>query len=316
MQLVDEQDDLAFLLREVIEDALQAFLEFAAELGAGDQRAHVEREDALVLESLRHLAVHDALGEALDDRGLADARLADQHGIVLGAALQHLDRAADLVVAADHRVELVLLGARRQVNREFLQRTALLLRVRVVDLLAAAHVVDRLGEGAFDGAGVLQDLAECAAVLAGRQHEEFARDVLVAALLRQLVGDVQELAEIVRDLHVALRALDGREPPDLLEQARAQQVDVDAGPVESGRALPPSWSRSASSRCVGSTNCWSRPTASDCASASASWNFDVRRSDRIRVSPSCAAPSMGRPAADSTRNTVNLSAFCTAARSV
>ena len=43
-----------------------------------------------------------------DDRGLADAGLADQHRVVLGAPLQHLDRAADLVVAADHRIELAL----------------------------------------------------------------------------------------------------------------------------------------------------------------------------------------------------------------
>jgi hypothetical protein len=41
-----------------------------------------------------------------DDGGLAHARLADQHRVVLGAALQDLDGAADLVVAADHRVEL------------------------------------------------------------------------------------------------------------------------------------------------------------------------------------------------------------------
>jgi hypothetical protein len=50
VQLVDEQDDLAFLLREIVEHALEALLELAAELGAGDQRAHVEREDALALE--------------------------------------------------------------------------------------------------------------------------------------------------------------------------------------------------------------------------------------------------------------------------
>ena len=108
VQLVDEQDDLAFLFREVVQDAFQALLELAAKLCAGDQGAHVEREDALVLEPLGHLAVDDALGEALDDRGLADAGLADQDRIVLGAPLQHLHRAANLVVAADHRVELAL----------------------------------------------------------------------------------------------------------------------------------------------------------------------------------------------------------------
>ena len=44
------------------------------------------------------------------DGGLADAGLADQHGIVLGAAAEHLDGAADFLVAADHRVELAARG--------------------------------------------------------------------------------------------------------------------------------------------------------------------------------------------------------------
>ena len=59
-----------------------------------------------------HVAVDDPLGEALDDRGLADAGLADQDGVVLGAAGEDLDDAADLVVAPDHRVELAVLGGR------------------------------------------------------------------------------------------------------------------------------------------------------------------------------------------------------------
>ncbi len=87
VQLVDEKNDLPFLLREVVEHGLQALLELAAELCARDQRAHVERQHALPLESFRDLLVHDPLCEAFHDRGLADAGLADQHGVVLRAAL-------------------------------------------------------------------------------------------------------------------------------------------------------------------------------------------------------------------------------------
>ena len=47
-------------------------------------------------------------GEALDDRRLADARLADQHRVVLGAPAEHLDDAADLLVTADDRVDLAV----------------------------------------------------------------------------------------------------------------------------------------------------------------------------------------------------------------
>ena len=93
---------------DLVEHRLQPLLELAAILGAGDQRAHVERQQLLVLQALRHVAVDDAQRQALDDGGLADAGLADQHRVVLGAARQHLDGAADLLVAADHRVELAV----------------------------------------------------------------------------------------------------------------------------------------------------------------------------------------------------------------
>ena len=87
---------------------LQPLLELAAIFRAGDERAHVERHQLLVLQALRHVAIDDAERQPLDDGGLADAGLADQHGVVLGAPAQHLDGAADLLVAADDRVELAL----------------------------------------------------------------------------------------------------------------------------------------------------------------------------------------------------------------
>ena len=108
VQLVDEEDDLALRRLHLLQHGLQALLELAAILGARDERAHVERDDALVLEALGHVAVDDADGEPLDDGRLADAGLADQHRVVLGAPGQDLDDAADLLVAADHRVELAL----------------------------------------------------------------------------------------------------------------------------------------------------------------------------------------------------------------
>ncbi len=85
VQLVDEEDDAALRGLHLGEHALQALLELAAILGAGDERAHVEREQLLVLEALGHVALDDAQRQAFRDGGLADAGLADQHGIVLGA---------------------------------------------------------------------------------------------------------------------------------------------------------------------------------------------------------------------------------------
>jgi hypothetical protein len=115
VELVDEQDDLAVGGLDLLEHGLEALLEFAAVLGAGDEGGEVELEELAVLEALGDVAGGDAQGDALGDRGLADAGVADQDGVVLGAARQHLDRAADLDVAADHRVELRLAGGLGQV---------------------------------------------------------------------------------------------------------------------------------------------------------------------------------------------------------
>ena len=113
VELVDEQDDLAGRVGDLLQDRLQALLELAAILGAGHHRAEVERDDPLVLEPLRHVAAGDPLGQALDDRGLADAGLADQDRVVLGPAGEDLDDPADLLVAADDRVELAGRGRAR-----------------------------------------------------------------------------------------------------------------------------------------------------------------------------------------------------------
>ena len=120
VQLVDEQDDVA-ALGDLLHHLLQALLELAAVLRAGDERRQVERVDLLVLEEVRHLVRADARGEALDDGGLADARLADQHRVVLRAAREDLHHALDLGLPSDDRVELALGGQLRQVAPELVE---------------------------------------------------------------------------------------------------------------------------------------------------------------------------------------------------
>ena len=106
VQLVDEEDHLARGVLDLLEHGLQPVLELAAVLGAGEQRARRRaRPRACRARPSGMSPGDDPLGEALDDGGLADAGLADQHRVVLGAAREHLDDAADLLVAADDRVE-------------------------------------------------------------------------------------------------------------------------------------------------------------------------------------------------------------------
>ena len=228
VDLVDEQDDLPFLLGKVRQHRLQPLLELAAELGARDQRAHVEREHALVLDPLGHLAVDDALGEPLDQGGLAHARLADDDGVVLGAPLQHLDGAADLVVAADDRVDLALLGAGGQVDRELLERLPVLLGVLVGDR-AALHLLDRLLDGRkVRPVGEHQLGERVLLVLERSEHEDLGGDVLIPPLLRLLVGQVQEAVELARDVQLPAAALDLRQSVERTVEPGPEPVDVDA----------------------------------------------------------------------------------------
>ena len=120
VDLVDEQDDVA-AGADLLEDLLQPLLEVTAVAAAGDERAEVEGVELLVLEGLGHLALDDVLGQALDDGGLADAGLADEDRVVLGAAGQHLHDPLDLLLTPDDRVELALAGRLREVAAELVE---------------------------------------------------------------------------------------------------------------------------------------------------------------------------------------------------
>ena len=132
VHLVDEENVEAGRAGDFLHYRLEPLLELAAIFRAGNQRAEIEREQLLVLQALRHVAVDDAQRQALDDRGLADAGLADQHRIVLGPARQHLDGAADFLVAADHRIKLAVACGLGEIARIFLQRVISVLRRRAI----------------------------------------------------------------------------------------------------------------------------------------------------------------------------------------
>ena len=78
VQLIDEEDDAALAFAYLFEHGLEPLLKFAAVLCAGDQCAHVEGEDRLVLQALRYVAADYTLCQSLGDGRLADARFAYQ----------------------------------------------------------------------------------------------------------------------------------------------------------------------------------------------------------------------------------------------
>ena len=243
VHFVDEQDDAALGRRHFVEHRLQPLLEFAAIFRAGDQRAHVERQQLLVAQRFRDVAVDDAQREALHDRGLADAGLADQHRIVLGPARKHLHRAADFLVATDHRVELARPGGLGEVAGVFLQRVIGVFGARRIGRAALAQIVDRRVQRLRRHACVGENPARLGALL-HRQRDEQALDgdEGIAGLLRDLLGIVEQARRRRREIELPcartlhfrqfaerefdLRQRVSRAPARLVDQARGETLLV------------------------------------------------------------------------------------------
>ena len=202
VQLVDEDDGLAFIFRQLFQHGLQALLEFAAKLGAGQQRGHVERQHPLALERVWHFARDDALGQPFDDGGLADARFTDEHWIVLGAALQHLDGTANFLVATDDRVELAQACAFGQVHAVLFERLALTFSVGAVHALPAAHCFDGGFERLASYAVAARQVADVGLAVGQCEQEQFTGDELVIALDGFFFGGLQQLVEFRSDLYL------------------------------------------------------------------------------------------------------------------
>ena len=125
VRLVDEQDGRLGRGLHLVDDLAQAVLELALHAGAGLQHAQVERADADLAQRGRDVALDHAQREALDHRGLAHAGLAGEDGVVLAPPHQDVDDLADLLVAAEHGIDLAGTGLGGEVLRVARERAAL-----------------------------------------------------------------------------------------------------------------------------------------------------------------------------------------------
>ena len=99
-----EETEVRMLL-DLFHHLLQAFFEVTAIARASEQRAHVERKHCRGRENFRHFALDDLARQALGDRRLAHARLADENRIVFGSPAEDLNHPLDLVAPADQRIQ-------------------------------------------------------------------------------------------------------------------------------------------------------------------------------------------------------------------
>jgi hypothetical protein len=191
--------------------------------------------------------VDHALRQALDDGGLAHARVADQGRVVLGAAGKDLHDAADLFVTSDDRVELALAGRGGQIAPVTLERLVSLFRILGGDALAAAH----LSQGAQDGIFGETKLGQAFAFHAfgQRQQDMLGGDIVVLhaacvafcglqgiagrtrkTYLRRAAVDLGTALQVVIDIAAQTGGAagdldhDGRDDPFGLLQQRQQQM--------------------------------------------------------------------------------------------
>jgi len=160
--------------------------------------------------------------EAIRDRGLADAGFADQNRVVLGAPGEHLHQTADLLVAADDRIELAGLGELSEVAPIVGEGVVLVLGVGVGHAVGAPQILDG-GEQSVLGDSVYRERARGGGV--GNRHDGheqvFHRHVLVLELGRQGRRLVENLAKAPRGLRFGA-AFGGRQAIEGLAELRLE----------------------------------------------------------------------------------------------
>jgi len=276
VDLVDEQDDVAPAL-DLLEDLLEPLLEVAPVAAARHQRAQVECVELAVAQGLGHCVGGDALGQALHDGGLAHARLAHQHRIVLGAPREDLHDPLGLAAPADHRVERLLAGELGEVPAELVEHVRARRRVAAAPAGGGAgplalrprrpavggqELDDLLTHPRQVGAQLHQDLRGDALALADQPEKDvLGADVVVAELQRLAQAQLQDLlgpgrerdvaagraAALADDLlHLAPHRLEadphrlqrlGRHPLALVDEAEEDVLGADVVVVEEPRLL-------------------------------------------------------------------------------
>ncbi len=145
------------------------------------------------MKALRDVTVDDPQRKTLNDRRLADARLADQHRIVLGPARQHLNGSADFLIAPDDRIELAVAGGLSQIARIFLQRIVGVFRRCGVGGATLAQRFDGGIEVLRRDPGVGEDLAGLSALLQREcEQEPLDGNKTVAGLLARFFGGLED----------------------------------------------------------------------------------------------------------------------------
>ena len=202
-------------------------------------------------------------------------------GLFFGAAREDLDHAADLLVAADHRVELARSRPRRSGRARTSRAPGRCPRgwARSRD---AGRAPRRSPASAILRSGSSSETPDVG--LGQRQQDVLGRDVLVAEAGRLLLGLLQHPDEFARGRHVGdgVAAQLGQLADRLARPRRAASCASTPRRCRTGTTTPSSCSSRARSRWGGATSGFEFSEASRCAAATASWDL-TREAVRLHL---------------------------------
>jgi hypothetical protein len=152
-------------------------------------------------------------------------------GLFLVRRGEHLDGAANLLVAADHRVELALAGLGGEVAGILLQRVVLVLGRGGIGRPALPDLLDRGIQRLRGDASLLEDFRRLGVLLHGqRQQQPLDGDEGVTRLLGDLVRRVEDLGGRLGEIDLPVAAGNLGDRVERLLGGGERRLRVAAGP--------------------------------------------------------------------------------------
>ena len=239
VQLIDKQNDPPIARFDLAQDRLEPILKLAAVFRARKQLTNIKRHDPLVFHALRTITIDNPKREPLRDRRLPNARLTNQHRIVLRPARQHLHAPTDLLVTPDHRIKLPRSRLFSQINRIFPQRLKRRFSTSIRDVLntrrladCADRRLDHLRIRAVDREQLLRRSLH----LRERHEQMLARHKRIAHRFRARVRFPQNLHHLAPALTRARACR--RQSLEFIVELAAKLADIHPDPLENRNPRP------------------------------------------------------------------------------
>ena len=141
VNLVNEEDVILGFL-QLSNNLLHAVLKLTAILGTCYQTCQVKRPNLLTAQNVRNVAGCNELSQALNNGGLANARIAQDKWVVLLTARKNLHDTLNLAVTTNDGVKLFICGKLGKVATKLLQHGSIVVCVRTHLTSANRHAKD------------------------------------------------------------------------------------------------------------------------------------------------------------------------------